>query len=237
MRILEIEEILHPADQGRTTPFLCRAEDGLLYYVKGKNAGSRSQCAEWTVAHLALEFGLQIPEFAIVNVHPDLLAESSANFKSLGSGLAFASLYQRNVQWFEPSFVDLVPADTQRDVLVFDWWIQNLDRLSDNTNLLWNVSTKSLVVIDHDVAFEEFWPTVFLSQHIFKDQWEKVTSDLCMRSEYESRMMNAMKIFESAYASAPVGWKTANSAGISFDYSSAKQILDRCSSEALWKSN
>ena len=33
--MLEIEELIRPADQGRTTPFLCNATDGHAYYVKG----------------------------------------------------------------------------------------------------------------------------------------------------------------------------------------------------------
>ena len=38
--MLEIVEIIRPAYQGRTTPFLCKASDGEMYFVKGYAASN-----------------------------------------------------------------------------------------------------------------------------------------------------------------------------------------------------
>lgn len=39
---IEITEIIRPAEQGRSGPYICRGEDNRLYYVKGRNTGRRS---------------------------------------------------------------------------------------------------------------------------------------------------------------------------------------------------
>jgi hypothetical protein len=54
--VLEIEEIIRPADQGRTTPFLCNASDGNAYYVKGYAASVAGLMKEWLGAYLAQAF-------------------------------------------------------------------------------------------------------------------------------------------------------------------------------------
>jgi hypothetical protein len=50
--LVEIVEILGRSEQGRTRPFICRGDDGQIYYVKGRGALRRSQLCEWTVGHL-----------------------------------------------------------------------------------------------------------------------------------------------------------------------------------------
>ena len=63
--MLEIEEIIKPAAQGRTTPFLCNASDGNAYYIKGYPASVAGLMKEWLGANLALAFGLPVPPFEI----------------------------------------------------------------------------------------------------------------------------------------------------------------------------
>lgn len=48
---LTIIEIIKPAVQGLSTPFLCRGDDDLLYFVKARNSGRASQWAEWLAGH------------------------------------------------------------------------------------------------------------------------------------------------------------------------------------------
>lgn len=56
------------------------------------------------------------------------------------------------------STVREVPDGIQQDVLVFDWWIHNGDRLlterGSNPNLFWNPASRELIVIDHNQAFD-----------------------------------------------------------------------------------
>lgn len=235
---LEIIEILRPASQGRTIPFLCRGEDEELYYVKGRTAGARGQYCEWLVAHLAEAFGLPIPPFRLVNVPEDLIAESSKEHQSLGAGIAFASLARTQTQWFENSFVAEVPRDLRCAVLAFDWWIQNSDRLQDNPNLLWSPASKELVVIDHAFAFaDDFWPTVFLEYHIFKDDWQTISSDMALQADLQLKMIAGVAKWREAAKDAPKEWTTRGyneGAEDLLDCVAALNILNRHTEGDLW---
>lgn len=234
---LQIVEIIKIAAQGKTKPFLCRGEDEQLYYVKGRTAGLRGQFCEWIVAHLAQAFGLPIPPYRIVEVPSELLAEGSDEYQILGSGLAFASLAKTQTQWFEGSFVSEVPADLRRAVIAFDWWVKNSDRVFDNPNMLWSPAEKQLVVIDHAFAFDdEFWPTIFLQYHVFKDDWESITGNFTVKQELQEKMERALLKWDEALDNAPSSWKDAT--GVTgnelFDCASALEILSRCNKDELW---
>ncbi len=237
MSILEIVEIIKPADQGRTMPFLCRAEDEELYYVKGRTAGTRGQFCEWVVAHLATAFGLPVPPYRLVSIPVELIEESPVEHKVLGSGIAFASLARTQAQWFEGSFVGEVPQDLRCAVLAFDWWIQNSDRIFDNPNLLWSPSSNELVVIDHAFAFaDDFWPTVFLQYHVFKDDWAIIAADPALRAQYQAKMSAAIAEWHKACKTVPDVWhhKGHGDQEDAFDCAAALQILNRCMTEELW---
>ena len=235
--MLEIVEILHPAEQGRNKAFFCRGEDDQLYYVKGKHAGRRRQCCEWVVGNLAKEFGLPVPTFHLVSIPEDLLAEARPEFQSLGAGVAFASEAQSHAQWFEPSFVNEVPEDLRTDVLVFDWWVQNDDRLQDNPNLLWDAKSRGLHVIDHDSAFSpDFFPSLFRNYHIFQQDLGRVLGDIARQAEYSSRMTDALSIWGDACDNAPPDWIDASGANSDlFTPSAALAVLSRCSTTEIWR--
>ena len=235
--MLEIVEIIGPAVQGRNKAFLCRGEDELLYYVKGKNAGRHRQCCEWTVGNLAKQFGILIPNFRLVTIPQELIADAKVEFQEIGSGIAFASEAQTNVQWFEPSFINTVPKDVRLDVLVFDWWVQNDDRLQDNPNLLWNSQSQSLHVIDHDSAFSpDFFPTNFKNYHIFSDDWNSVFGDMVCQAEYASRMVDALSIWDNACHNSPPNWiDPLGRRDELFNPLAARKILDRCLTTEIWR--
>lgn len=240
MDVLDIVEIIRPADQGRTMPFLCRAEDEELYYVKGRSAGTRGQFCEWVVAHLAVAFGIPIPPFRLVTVPAELLEESPSEHRVLGAGVAFASLARTQAQWFEGSFIRAVSQDLRCAVLAFDWWIQNSDRIFDNPNLLFSPVANELVVIDHAFAFDsDFWPTIFLQYHIFRDDWAMIVADPGLREQYRDKMINAIKGWQDACDSAPRAWliKGAGDEEEAFDCAAALQVLTRCETEDLWNEN
>jgi hypothetical protein len=235
---LEIIEILRPAEQGRTEPFLCRAEDEQLYYVKGKKAGSRGQFCEWVVAHLAEGFGLPIPPFRQVLVSQELLDESPAEHQVLGAGIAFASLARTQAQWFENSFISEVPVDLRRAVLAFDWWVKNDDRIHDNPNLLWSPGSKELVVIDHAFAFaDDFWPTIFLEYHVFREEWDAISSDKDLQEKYSAKMLHALSSWAAACENAPNEWKVKKLDNETLlDCAAALLILEECKGNKLWTS-
>ena len=155
---VEIVEVLRRSEQGLTFPFICRGDNGEIYFVKGMGAGRRSQICEWIAGCLGKELGLPIAPFEIVYV-PEELLELDVGFDlgELGAGPAFGSCEQR-VMELTISVVDEVPDSLQQDVLIFDRWIRNGDRTltekGGNPNLFWQPNTRKLIMIDHNQAFD-----------------------------------------------------------------------------------
>lgn len=237
MTMLEIVEILRPSVQGRNKAFMCRGEDDQLYFVKGQNAGRRRQCCEWVVGNLAKAFDIPVPDFRLVTIPAALLNDVRSEFQEIGVGTAFASEAQSHAQWFERSFVEMVSPKVRQDVLVFDWWVHNDDRLEDNPNLLWDAQSEKLHVIDHDSAFSpDFFPTVFRNYHIFHKEWGRIFNDLACRAEYATRMANALSTWEHACDNAPPDWidRTGTSAD-RFSPPTARTILERCLTTEIWR--
>lgn len=236
---LQIVEILGPAEQGKSRPYLCRGEDDLLYYVKGRNTDRHSVWSEWLCAHLANEFGLMLPPFSLVEIDPALIEETEPAWREVGAGIAFGSQKYPGALWFESAHTRNVPDNVKRDILVFDWWIGNSDRLVANSNLLWDAATQKVVVIDHNRAFDDnFSVADFLKFHVFADVVASVFDDLEMRVRYAEKMEQSLAIWQRACDNAPLEWRWANEecdVPANFDPASAKAYLERCMSDELWR--
>lgn len=237
--MLQIVEIIEPAEQGRTTPYLCQGENGLRYYVKGRNAGRRSQWCEWLAGHLGQALGLPIPPFCIAEVPPELLAEAPSAWRELGTGPAFASEAQNLFQWTELSAVTRMPRKLKQDVLVFDWWMRNMDRMAGNTNLLWDNKDCRLMVIDHNLAFDrDFSAQAFREHHVFKDEWAAVFEDLAEQADYANRLATALSVWKEACHNVSPEWRWENDecdVAADFDPAAAFQLLARCLTPDFWR--
>lgn len=237
--ILQIVEVLGPAEQGKSIPFKCIAEDGLTYYVKGQQTNRASLWREWICAHLAQAFGLALPPFSLVQMDDTLLAELDPQWRVIGSLPAFGSRAHARASWLELGMVSLVPKAVQRDVLAFDWWVQNTDRLKGNPNLLWDADRESLVVIDHNLALAtDFDVQEFLEGHVFSGQWASISGDMVVQAEYGLRMSNALVAANLAIEQAPEEWLWENSEfdlPAKFDCDRALRALSRCATNELWR--
>ncbi len=236
-----IEEILGRSPQGKTEPFICRGNDGEIYYVKGAGAGRRSLICEWVAAHLATEFGLPIADYALAEVPAALMSFGArSDIRDLGAGLVFASRRLSNVQELTPTTRDLVPPEAALDVLVFDWWLHNEDRhLTENggnPNLLWDVTGEQLAVIDHNMAFDpDFNAMNFVDSHVFSDYWNSVFSDHLARVTYQTRLAKALIALPAIRASIPDSWWWVDDgvpASVNWDDIAA--CLNRCISQDFW---
>ncbi|MDP2832267.1 MAG: hypothetical protein Q8Q28_02990 [Pseudomonadota bacterium] len=236
---LTIIEIIKPAEQGLSTPFLCRGDDDALYFVKGRNSGRASQWAEWLAGHVGRAFGLPIPPFCLAQVPANLVRECPAELRPIGAGIAFASRQREAAQWLEPAAIGRVPVSLRRDVLVFDWWIRNLDRTRGNPNLLWAPASEELVVIDHNQAFDpDFSASDFLANHLFSADAEAVFSDLVEQARYLERIERALEVWDSACDNAPPEWRWANDeqdVPANFDPDAARAVLACCSTPYFWR--
>lgn len=236
---LQITEILGPSPQGQARPYQCRAEDGHLYYVKGRQTNRASLWHEWICGYLALQCGLPVPPFSLVEVSPELLAEAPREWREMGAGTAFGSQLHRTALWFEPSMAKDVPETVQRDVLVFDWWVRNGDRLTGNPNLLWDGFAKQLVVIDHNLAFDpDFSVDTFMECHIFAKQWPAVCNDLVAQAQYAERLEAALHVLPAVRANAPPEWHWENpemDVPANFHWDAVQQTLARCTRDNFWR--
>jgi len=238
-QIIEIVEVVGPAEQGLTLPFRCRGEDGHLYYVKGQQTNRASLWHEWICGHLAMAFGLPVPAFSLVRVDEILLEALPPEWRCIGSLPAFGSRQHPGSSWLELAMAKQVPTKVQTDVLIFDWWVHNADRTLGNPNLLWDPHQEELVVIDHNLAFDrEFEEQGFLQVHVFGSQWHVVSGDLVARAEYQRRMTEAVSAAIKAHDTAPECWLWENSefdVPARFDWPATLALLERCATPELWR--
>jgi hypothetical protein len=236
---IQIVEITKQALQGRSEPYLCRGENGLNYYVKGRQSGLPSRIKEWICAHLGRALELPIPEFELAEISPELLSVTSVNLRSIGVGLGFASQEVPLACWLEEANQPRVDEELQRKILVFDWWIRNEDRCNHNPNLLWDSAHQRISVIDHNLAFDsEFDPHNFKSSHIFGHHWDTISSDLVTRSSYQQQLEAALPAFDQAWASMPDEWHwidVEQTMPATLDINRLRNQLLRCQTDDFWR--
>lgn len=239
---VEIVEVLRRSEHGMTLPFICRGNDGEIYFVKGSGAGRQSQINEWISGNLALAMGIPVAPFSLVDV-PEELAEvlSAEDALALGRGPAFGSVEQRITELAFSQIPD-VPPEMRGSLLVFDWWISNVDRQltknGGNANLFWDAEAQRLVVIDHNQAFDpDFDPDHFFRYHAFKDSVPLVFDDLVERQHYTDRMEQALKGWDSIIQAIPEEWFYIDSEmtmKLDFDPDSFLTHLQRFRSDNFW---
>lgn len=236
---IQIIEITKQALQGRSEPYLCRGENGLNYYVKGRQSGLPTRINEWICAHLGRAFGLPIPEFRLAKISPELLGVTSSNLRPIGIGLGFASQEVPLACWFEEANTPKVNEELQRKLLVFDWWIRNDDRNTSNPNLLWDSANQKVIVIDHNLAFDsEFDPHGFKTSHIFGHHWDTILSDLVTRSTYQQQLEAVLPAFDQAIASIPNEWNWVDveqTMPATLDINQLRNQLLRCQTDNFWR--
>ncbi len=239
---LTVVEILERSEQGRTRPFLCRCDDDQLYFVKGRGAGQRSLLCEWLAGHLARAFGLPVPEFVVAQA-PRGLLDLHPEGRDLGPGPAFASQRADFAQDLTVAQRASVATTLQRDVLVFDWWVHNGDRtlttLSGNPNLLWAAGDRGLVVIDHNLAFDQdFDAAQFAVTHVFSEQIPFVFQDLVEPQSYAARLRQALAVWPDACNNAPEAWwfvDEEQTVPTDFDPAAILAMLNRCTTQEFWR--
>lgn len=208
---VEIVEVMRRSTQGMTQPYICRGDDGHIYFVKGIGAGRRSQLCEWIAGSLAVQIGLPVAHFEIVHVPDELLElDFGLDLMDLGAGPAFGSR-ECGVSELSYSRVAMVPSEMQQRVLAFDWWIRNADRMltakGGNPNLFWDEGAGELVVIDHNQAFDPaFDLDDFLVHHVFRSQAAMIEQDLLLKHDLIDVMIGALQQWGDIIEQVPVEW-------------------------------
>jgi len=240
---LTVVEVLERSKQGRTEPYLCRCDDDAVYFVKGPRATRRGLIAEWVCARLATELGLPIAPYAIAEVPDELFeADTTGWLTDLGRGAVFASQRVGAVE-FSEAHRDLVAPELRRDVLAFDWWVQNSDRSlterGGNPNLLWKPAEEALVVVDHNLAFDPAFDAKGFSQvHVFAQDLPQMFSDFLLRDAYASRFGRALQVWEDICATLPPAWfhiDPEQTIPVDFTLEDFRSVLDRALQESFWE--
>jgi hypothetical protein len=233
--MLAVTEIIRQMNQGQTAPFLCKADDGHLYIVKGARATPKGLIKEWIAAHLCKEFGLPCPEFSLVYVD-DALVEYG--YSDLGSGMCFASKFVPNIQDVTFSQLQKVSKQILQDLFVFDYWIKNDDRcltqLGGNPNLFFEPLSNQLFVLDHNLSFEpSFSLTNHCELHVGRMAWFEPQQPLLAKSYYEERILSSIAILQEAIDSLPQEWLKH------YDLDSINReiivVLEQYKSEKFWE--
>ena len=233
--MIEIHEIISRSEQGVTRPFICRANDGDLYYVKGAGAGRKALIAEWVGGNLARHLGLPVPPFSLAEVPAALLRHSVRDdLAELGSAPVFASRAVAFAEELRFDHVRRIPAEQQAWTLIFDCWVLNGDRtLSEdggNPNVLWTPGDARMHLIDHNLAFEDDPLSALKEGHVFstaRSLWNEA-----FRAAATERMRSAIREVPRWWNELPEEW--LEFAGISLGQ--VEEILWRCDDDAdiLW---
>jgi len=230
--ITRIIEVVDRSTQGITQPFLCRGDDGLLYYVKANAAGRSALIAEWISANLGKRLGLPIPDFKQAQI-PERLIKLSAreDIEDLGDGTGFASQKIENADELTYLFIEQMDLTLRAKILLFDWWVANGDRTltehGGNPNLLWVHHDHKAYVIDHNVALDETCLNEFWSQHIFAST--RTVWSPTFRQEMEQVMKAALDNLDDWWNQMPAEWTDVPTG---FKLEQVKTLLSRFETEA-----
>jgi hypothetical protein len=216
---VRVTEIIGRSAQGITRPFLCRADDGRLYYVKGNGAGRRALIAEWIAGHLGQRIGLPIPEFRQTVIAPSLIQYSARDdMHDLGAGTGFGSALVENVDELPYLFIGQIDPQLRAKILLFDWWVCNGDRTltenGGNPNLLWSHRDCRLHVIDQNLALDDSDIGGFWDEHIFRESVRDWTQPF--REEMTGAMRSATMDLRKWWNDIPEQW-TETESGLTFE--------------------
>lgn len=228
---VNIVEVITRSTQGTTRPFLCRGDDGRLYYVKGNFAGRKALCAEWIAGHLGKRLGLPIPPFVQVSVSEEMIRYSAReDLDDLGAGISFGSQKIDHTDELRYPFVEQLDQRLRAKILLFDWWVCNPDRTlspdGGNPNILWVARDSTAHVIDHNLAFEPDEMSGFWSEHIFRGDVSEWNASF--RNEMAAIFKRAMTELPQLWRELPEKW-TEVATGITLD--GARSLLSRFESE------
>ncbi|MBU3017987.1 hypothetical protein KO519_09840 [Paraglaciecola agarilytica] len=212
--MINIIEIKQKMTQGKTEPWLCLGDDNNQYVVKRLNATFKGCLYEWIAANLGQKFGLAIPNCALVNIDEFLVEYDTELLTGLGCGIAFGSTLKPCLIEINVDLMRKANPQILNDLFMFDYWINNGDRTltesGGNPNLYFNLVTRSLVVFDHNLAFEQDFSVedhkkLHVSNFLFRGQTD-LFQPMIEKPIYENKFARALDELDAIIASIPNEW-------------------------------
>jgi hypothetical protein len=167
IRHVQVTRYVTPLREGGSLPAIAEADDNFLYVLKfrGAGQGSRSLIAELIGGEIARAMGLRVPEIVFATLdasfgrtEPD---EEIQDLLKASVGLNLGLHFLSGAISYDP-LVTRVDAEQASAIVWLDALLTNVDRSSNNTNMLvWN---RELWIIDHGAS---------LYFHYSPENWEK----------------------------------------------------------------
>ena len=131
----------------------------------------------------------------------------------------------------------IVTEEEKLKIFLFDYWVKNADRNSDNTNLL--VSDKRIRVIDHNNAFDKKYTRSDVLNHLFYDQINKKwLNDLVFRAEFIGQIEDILLNLNNIIGSLPEEWQYSdspiNTLKADVDLVAIENTLSRYTDDDFW---
>lgn len=155
IRQVRVTRYITPLREGGSLPAIAEADDGFLYVLKFRGAGQgpKSLVAELIGGEIARALGLRVPEIVFAQLdsafgrtEPD---EEIQDLLKASVGLNLGLHYLSGAISFDP-MVTPVDEHLASAIVWLDCFLTNVDRTSNNTNMLvWN---RELWLIDHGAS-------------------------------------------------------------------------------------
>ncbi len=162
IRTVNVTRYVTPLREGGSLPAIVEADDDFMYVLKFRGAGQgvKALIAELVGGELARACGLHVPEIVFANLHeafgrtePD---EEIQDLLKASTGLNLALHYLSGAITYDPVVIKIDPLMASK-IVWLDSFLNNVDRTSKNTNMLW--WHKELWLIDHGAGlyFHHSW--------------------------------------------------------------------------------
>ncbi|MBA4496084.1 HipA family kinase [Paenactinomyces guangxiensis] len=152
--------------RGSSRPQQILFSDGRQYIVKFKNnpkQGTRALVNEYIAGQLARLLNLPVPRFKIVNISKKFIrANRILTQHNFAPGHQFASEYihncKQNITRLLPRKLNIINRKQLTGIIVFDQWVNNIDRLKRNILLQANPREGGykIYMIDHGHSFSYY---------------------------------------------------------------------------------
>ncbi|MCV0394356.1 MAG: hypothetical protein K5878_03240 [Rhizobiaceae bacterium] len=192
---------------------------------------------------MALKLGLPVAPFDVVDIPTELIIPGTdLELEQLGSGPCFGSLGRELTTELRFGQIELLPVALRREIAVFDRWIRNYDRSlsirGGNPNLLWANDEQTLVMIDHNNAFDcAVDLDEFVSGHVFGRDFLDACHDPDGIASYRARLDKALVSWEEIISAVPSAWLFLDkweTVPTDFSFDEALAVLHEHHTEGFW---
>lgn len=215
IRTVHVTRYVTPLREGGSMPAIAEADDDFLYVIKfrGAGQGKKALIAELLGGEIARALQLKVPEivFALLDdafgrTEPD---EEIQDLLKASVGLNLGLHYLQGSITYDPA-VSAIDPKLASSIVWLDCLLNNVDRTSRNTNMLW--WHKELWLIDHGASlyFHHSWhdwqaqatkPFVLVKDHVLLPQADSLDA-----VDTEFRAILTKELIESIVSLIPDEW-------------------------------